>query len=428
MIRIAVLGLGSRGKNYGGHLSRDPGVRIVSVCDKFRAKVDKVKNAWGVPESGCFTDDEAFFAQGKFADAMIIATQDRDHYGHAMRALDLGYDLILEKPVSPFIEETLAIEKKAREKGARVLVCHVLRYAPYYRRIKKMIDSGALGDIVSIKHDENISYWHFAHSYVRGNWRREDETSPMLLAKCCHDMDLLYWYTGSKFAKVNSYGDLRYFKAENAPEGSAERCADCPLSRTCIYDARYQYIGRRKGFIFKKKFPWGTYAFSQSSSKKAVAEALESGEKGRLFGRCVFRCDNDVNDNQTVNIEFENGVKCVMTVTAFNEKNHRHTEIRGTKGELIADDSHSILEYRPFDGRKRRIRVNLIPVIRGHYGGDQGLMRTASAMLAGKTDPGILYTWITDTVESHRIVAAAELSRKEGGRLVTSEEIPDIEK
>ena len=230
MVRIAVLGLGSRGKNYGGHLSRNPNVRIVSVCDKYRNKIDKVKGKWNVPEDKCFTSDEEFFAQGKIADAMIIATQDRDHYGHAMRALELGYDLILEKPVSPFIEQTLEIERKAREKGARVLVCHVLRYAPYYRRIKKMIDSGLLGDIVTIKHDENISYWHFAHSYVRGNWRREEETSPMLLAKCCHDMDLLYWYTGSKFAKVNSYGGLKYFTEKSAPEGSAARCADCALS------------------------------------------------------------------------------------------------------------------------------------------------------------------------------------------------------
>lgn len=426
MIKVAVLGLGSRGKNYGGHLAKMKNIAIVSVCDKFQNKIDKVKTAWNVPDSGCFTSDEEFFAQGKVADAIIIATQDRDHYGHAMKALELGYNIIMEKPVSPFIGECLEIERTAREKGLKVLVCHVLRYAPYYRRVKEMIDSGVLGDIITIKHDENISYWHFAHSYVRGNWRREEETSPMLLAKCCHDMDILHWYTGSKFKKLNSYGDLRYFKAENAPEGSAAACKDCKYHDTCMYDAFYQYIGRRKGILRKKKFPWGTYAFSQSKSRADIAKSLVEGEKGKLFGRCVYRCDNDVVDNQTVNIEFENGVKCTMTVTAFNEKNHRHTEIRGTKGELIADDSHSILEFIPFDGRKRRIRVNLIPVVRGHYGGDQGLMKAAVAMLENKSDPDIQYTWISDTVESHRIVTAAELSRKEGGRLVTADEIPDI--
>ena len=224
MIKVAVLGLGSRGKNYGGHLAKMKNIAIVSVCDKFQNKIDKVKTAWNVPDSGCFTSDEEFFAQGKVADAIIIATQDRDHYGHAMKALELGYNIIMEKPVSPFIGECLEIERTAREKGLKVLVCHVLRYAPYYRRVKEMIDSGVLGDIITIKHDENISYWHFAHSYVRGNWRREEETSPMLLAKCCHDMDILHWYTGSKFKKLNSYGDLRYFKAENAPEGSAAAC------------------------------------------------------------------------------------------------------------------------------------------------------------------------------------------------------------
>ena len=186
MLKVAVLGLGSRGKNYGSHLAKTDGVKIVSVCDKYQAKIDKVKAKWGVPENACFTDEKDFFAQGKVADLMVIATQDRDHYGHAMKALDLGYNLLLEKPVSPDIAECLAIEKKAREKGLKVLVCHVLRYSNYYKRIHDILASGVLGDIMLIKHDEHIAYWHFAHSYVRGNWRREEETSPMLLAKCCH--------------------------------------------------------------------------------------------------------------------------------------------------------------------------------------------------------------------------------------------------
>ena len=258
MSTVAVLGLGNRGKNYGGHLNKLEGVKIVSICDKYQAKIDKVKKAWNVPDDKCFTDEDKFFAQGKIADVMVIATQDRDHYGHAIKALDLGYNLLLEKPVSPDIKECLEIEKLAREKGLKVLVCHVLRYANYYRRIKSIIDSGVLGEIKLIKHDEHVSWWHFCHSYVRGNWRREEDTTPMLLAKCCHDMDLLYWFAGAKCKSLSSYGDLSYFTKANGPKGAAAKCFDCPHRDKCIFECTYQYVGRGlKGH----KFPWGTYAF-----------------------------------------------------------------------------------------------------------------------------------------------------------------------
>lgn len=427
MIKVAVLGLGSRGKNYGGHLAKSKGVRIVSVCDKFQSKIDKVKSAWGVPCESCFTDEDAFFAQGKVADLMVIATQDRDHYAHAIKALGLGYHLLLEKPVSPDIKECLEIERLAREKGLKVLVCHVLRYANYYRYVHSLINQGVLGDIKLIKHDENIAYWHFAHSYVRGNWRREDETSPMLLAKCCHDADLLYWFCDSKFKSVSSIGGLTYFNADNAPLGAADNCFDCPHNKKCIYDCRYQYVGRGIGpFIGRHKFKWGTYAFCTSGKKKDIIAALRSDPKGKLWARCVFKCDNDVVDNQTVQMETESGIKVVMTVNAFNESDYRHTEIRGTKGELVADDRGSVIRLKLFDKKEKRIIVNVIPVIKGHYGGDEGIIKAALSMLQG--DDNGQYTWISDTIESHRVIAAAELSRMQGGRKVDMSEIPDIVK
>lgn len=428
MLKVAVLGLGSRGRNYGTHLANTKGVEIVSVCDKYQAKIDNVKKKWGVPDKGCFTDDKKFFAQGKVADVMVIATQDRDHYGHAMQALDLGYNLLLEKPVSPDIAECLAIEKKAREKGLKVLVCHVLRYSNYYRRIHDIIASGVLGEIMLIKHDEHIAYWHFAHSYVRGNWRREDETSPMLLAKCCHDLDLLYWFTGSKCKKVSCMGGLYHFKRENAPEGSADNCFDCKYNKTCIYDCRYQYTGRNRGpFIGKHKFKWGTYAFCTSGKKKDILNALKNDPRGKLWSRCVYKCDNDVADLQTLQMEMCNGAQVVMTVNAFNEADHRHTEIRGTKGELYADDTGSVIRLRLFDKRTKKITVNVIPVIKGHYGGDEGIIKATVGLLKGPDETKQQYTWIKDTVESHRIAAAAERSRREGGRIVKMSEIPDIE-
>ena len=425
MYTVAVIGLGSRGRNYGGHLNAMPDVKITSVCDKYQAKIDNVKSAWKLDDKACFTDEDAFFAQGKVADIMVIATQDKDHYGHAMKALGLGYDLLLEKPVSPNIAECLEIEKYAREHNRKVLVCHVLRYANYYRKIKELLDSGVLGDVKLIKHDEHISWWHFCHSYVRGNWRREEDTSPMLLAKCCHDMDLLYWFAGAKCKSLSSYGSLSFFNSDNAPEGAADSCFDCKYKDECIYECTYQYVGRG---CKKNKFPWGTYAFSVSPKKADVIDAWKNGERGRLWSRCVFKCDNDVVDCQTVNMEMENGVRIVMTANAFNEKDHRHTEIRGTRGELIADDTGSVIELRLFDKKKKKIIVNIIPVIKGHYGGDEGVTKATVDMLKGELDPKGQYTWISETVESHRIVTAAELSRRRGGEKVDMSEIPDIER
>ncbi|MDE6474156.1 MAG: Gfo/Idh/MocA family oxidoreductase [Clostridia bacterium] len=427
MLKIAVIGLGSRGKNYGTHFAKRDDVQIVAICDKYQAKIDKVKTLWKVPDNMCFTDEEDFFALGKVADCMLIATQDRDHYGHAMKALKLGYDLLIEKPLSPNIEECLEIEEYARAHGRKVLVCHVLRYAGYYRRIKEMIDTGVLGEIQLIKHDENISYWHFCHSYVRGNWRSEQETSPMLLAKCCHDMDLMYWFTGSKCKSLNSYGGLTFFNKDHKPEGATANCFDCPHRMTCNFEVEHQYLGRKKAIgRGKKKFLWGTYAFCTSSKKKDVLNALKTDERAKQWARCVFACDNDVVDCQTVNMEMENGVKVVMTANAFNEQDHRHTEIRGSKGVLIADDRGSVIILKLFGKKQKKVVVNIIPVIKGHYGGDQGIVKATVGMMTGNSDPNMQYTWIADTIESHRIVTAAELSRHEGGRQVLMSEIPDI--
>lgn len=427
MLKVAVLGLGSRGKNYGEYLVKTPDVQVVALCDKIPAKIENVRKAWNVPAERCYLSDETFFGQGKIADILVIATQDKDHYGHAMRALDLGYHLLLEKPVSPDVEQCLDIEQKAREKGLKVLVCHVLRYATYYRYIHDLIAAGELGDVLLIKHDENIAHWHFAHSYVRGNWRKESESSPMMLAKCCHDLDLIYWFAASKCKSVVSQGGLMHFKADKAPQGAADNCFDCPHRATCPYDCEHLYVGRKKGLIrAKRKFRWNaSFAFCLSHKTQDILHALRNEPRGKQYARCVYRCDNDVADTQTVQMEMCNGTQVVMTVNAFNEHDHRHTEIRGTKGELYADDMGSVIRIRHFDKRERKIVVNVIPVIKGHYGGDQGVIRALIDMLRdGK--PSEHHSLIEQTVESHRIAAAIELSRREGGRRVEMSEIPDI--
>lgn len=427
MKTVAILGLGSRGQNYGKHLFKKEGVEIVAICDKLQPKIDKFSKIWNIPQDKCFTSDEEFFAKGKMADVLLVTTQDKDHYGHAVKALNLGYHLLLEKPVSPVIEETLEIERLAREKNRKVLVCHVLRYAPYYKKVKEIISSGMLGDIMTIEHSEHIAYWHFTHSYVRGLWRKESETSPMLLAKCCHDMDLLYWFCDSKAKKLNSFGELRFFRKENAPAGCADNCFDCKYRKECLYDAEKLYVGEKTAFGRKKKvFQWSPTAFSLSKDKDDVLNALKNDPKGKLWARCVYRCDNDVCDSQTINMDMQNGIKISVTVDAFNSKDHRHTEIRGTKGELYADDSGSVLYLHLFGKKPKKIIVNIIPVIKGHFGGDQGVINAIMNFDIDTNEQSSDYSWIKDTVESHRIVAAAELSRKEGGRVVSLSEIPDI--
>lgn len=413
MINVIVLGVGNRGKIYGSKLALFNDVNIVAICDKYQEKLDRVRNDWNVPSNMCFLDENDLWAQGKIADAIVIASQDRDHYAHAIKALELGYHIMMEKPVSPNLEECLHIESLAKEKDLKVIVCHVLRYTKYYKKIKEILNSGIIGDIKVIRHSENISYWHFSHSYVRGNWRNENTTSPMLLAKCCHDMDLMYWYAGSKAKSVTSYGELSHFTRENAPADSADRCSDCSLKSTCIYEAELQYLGRNNGIKKEKKmFKWGTYAFSTSGTRQDIKCKLKTGN----YGRCVFKCDNNVVDNQVVNIEFENNIKVSFAVNAFNQDNYRSTHICGTMGEIIADDRGSIIKLKVFGEGTRKIVVNVLPILSEHLGGDYAIAETFVKILKGQCPEGA--TYISDTIESHKIVFAAEKSRLSGGELV----------
>ena len=150
---------------------------------------------------------------------------------------------MLEKPISPNARECLDLQRRAEEKGTQIMVCHVMRYTKFYRKLKELIDSGVIGDVVHVTHTENVAYWHYAHSYVRGNWHKTADSSPMILAKCCHDMDILSWLLGSRCRTVSSFGDLRYFREENAPAGSPARCTDgCPHSGSCPYYAPALYL------------------------------------------------------------------------------------------------------------------------------------------------------------------------------------------
>ncbi|MBO5879823.1 MAG: Gfo/Idh/MocA family oxidoreductase, partial [Clostridia bacterium] len=232
-MKFAVLGFGGRGSTYA-HFVKYYGSDVVAVCDPDITKKE-LAMSYGMPEDAFYTDEDEFFAAGKLADALVIATLDDMHYRQAMKALDVGYDILLEKPIAMTLAECEAIRDKAQKVGAKVVVCHVLRYSPYYMKMKEVLDSGVAGEIVCLELTEKIGYYHYAHSYCRGNWRNTDISAPLILAKNCHDTDMICWLIGKKCLSVSSLGSLKYFKEENAPEGSAKYCFECPHKDTCKY-------------------------------------------------------------------------------------------------------------------------------------------------------------------------------------------------
>ena len=254
-IKVAIAGLGNRGRdNYGkiGMLYPDK-MEIVAAADIDPKKVALAAEEFRLPKEACFSSAEEMLVEEKLADVMVIATQDRQHVGHAIAALEKGYHLLLEKPVSPKVRECQRLAEAAKRCGRKVVVCHVLRYTPIYQKVKELLEEGVIGDVVSIMASENVGWYHQAHSFVRGNWSNSKETSPMILQKCCHDMDLYLWLAGKTCESVTSYGDTYLFKKEQAPAGCTKRCLDgCKVKEACPFDAEKIYLdneetGFRKG-------------------------------------------------------------------------------------------------------------------------------------------------------------------------------------
>ena len=405
-ITMVIAGLGGRGHDiYGNYAMEHPDeVEIAAVADPRPERLELAQREWNIPAERCFATAEELFAQPQLADAAVIATQDRQHVVHAEAALKGGYHLLLEKPVAVDIEGCLKVLRLARRYQRHVVVCHVLRYTPFYNAIKRIIEDGRIGEVVTIQAMEQVGYWHQAHSYVRGNWRRADESSPMILAKCCHDMDILLWMTDSHCTKVSSFGSLGHFRVESAPEGAPEFCLDgCPHAESCPYDAERIYL-RDKGV----HVPVIRKVVSLENTDDSVREALRSGP----YGRCVYHCDNDVVDHQVVNLEFENGVTASFTMCAFTWEGSRTVKIMGALGQITGDVEENEIQVVSFaTGNKTVYRLNTDAA--GHSGGDAGFMRDVVRQMqtdgayAGRTN-------IAQSIESHLIALAAEESRVTG--------------
>ncbi len=399
-ITAVVLGAGSRGVNYSDYALKWPEeLKIVAVAEPRKDRRERFAAAHHIPAECCFESWADLLAQPRLADAAFVCTLDDDHVGPAMAAVQKGYHILLEKPMSNREDECVAIEKAARESGKTMAVCHVLRYTAFYRTIKSILDDGTIGDITVVSQIENVAYWHQAHSFVRGNWRNSRETSPMLLQKCCHDIDILLWLTGKDCKKVSSFGSLRHFTAENAPEGAPERCLDgCPHKDTCPYYAPKLYL--------TGKTDWPVDVLTTDLTVEGITKALKEGP----YGRCVYHCDNDVVDRQVVSLELEDGVMASHVMSAFTANCCRQLKILGTQGQIEADMGSNEVWVHPFGGERYRVEVDTSDKS-GHGGGDFGLLRDFLQVLR---EGGESRTSARKSLQSHLICFAAEKSRLEG--------------
>ncbi len=409
---VAILGVGARGADaYGWQLhDQKDRFKIVALCDLRPERLERFGKKFEVPEEGRFLDENEFFKE-KRADLLLVTTQDKDHVGHCVKGFALGYDIMTEKPLTDKKEECdllLEVQKKA---GTKALVCHVLRYAPAFVKAAEYIDNGAIGKLVAINALERVGHWHQAHSYVRGNWRNTNSSAPMILAKCCHDLDLLQYYAKSKCESISSVGDLVYFKPENAPEGAAKRCTECKYVDTCPYSAKRIYIE-----IWKNKgCPVDIWPYNVISTPPHTEEKIYESIKNGPYGRCVFHCDNNVVDHQMTTMTFENGVKATLTMTGFTGPGGRRYHFHGTTGEIVLDEYENRLTVRKFMDAPETINLSTLEESGyGHGGGDIFLIKTLYDVLEGNATAA---TSFDASIESHLMGIYAEESRLNGGKL-----------
>lgn len=415
-VTFAIAGFGDRGSTYASMEKQFPDkMKVVAVADLDPAKVEKARNLYHIPEENCFSSAEEMLEQDRLADVMVVSTMDRQHVGHAIPALRKGYHILLEKPISPELSKCRELLEVASQCPGKIIVCHVLRYTVFYNTLKDLIQRGRIGDVVTICANENVGYWHQAHSFVRGNWRNSTQTSPMILQKSCHDMDILTWLLGKRCKAVSSFGSTQLFKPERAPEGAALRCLDgCKVKDTCPFDAEKIYITSPKTGLATGD-SWISSVLSVEHTLESTYKALREGP----YGRCVYHCDNDVVDHQQTNLLMEDGSTISFTMCAFTENCYRTFKAMGTKGEIEADMKSNLIHVRVFGQEEEIIDVGkLSSDLKGHGGGDSGIVEDFLNMLLTDSQPNQRTTTLEHSMESHFIALAAEESRLAGGKVI----------
>lgn len=406
--RLILIGAGSRGRCYTNVTHGMPDdFELVAVAEPLTERRERIKQLHGIKEEYCFESWEPLLELPRIADVAIIATMDRDHLAPALAAIEKGYNLLLEKPAGATPEECRKIQRAAEEKGVFVLVCHVLRYTKFFRTLKEIIKSGEIGRVLSIQHSEPVGVVHQSHSFVRGNWRNSEESTPMIVQKTCHDMDILAWLVDKKCKRVSSFGTLSYFTEANAPEGAPERCTDgCPYAEECpFYSVKLYYDDKEH------------YWFRSTSTKRAepTDEDVMQAIKTTDYGKCVFKCPNNVVDHQVVNLEFEDDILATFSMSAFDEGGRR-IKIGGTKGVIEATMSSPIIRIHNFLTKTDR-EIDLDAqgsddINGGHGGGDVGIINALRDVINGV--PNFSVCDIRESCDNHLIAYAAEESRLTG--------------
>ncbi|MGN6829549.1 Gfo/Idh/MocA family protein [Paucibacter sp. M5-1] len=396
-VTAVLIGAGHRGSIYADFAAKYPEeMRLVGVADPNSQRMHKLRRLHELPLQHCFSSWEQVFAQPKMADAVIIATPDQLHTEPCLAALEMGYDVLLEKPIAPTEAECRLILAKAQQVGRIVGVCHVLRYTPYFRELKELLDAKMIGELISVQHLEPIEHVHMSHSYVRGNWRSSKTATPIILAKSCHDTDILQWLVGDSADNVHCFGNLKWFKEANAPAGSTERCTGgCAVEHECPYSALQIYYRDRKRL----------YVFDLPEDKSKWDGVIMQGLLTSDYGRCVYRMDNDQPDHLTVNILFKQGVTAAFSMEAFVSYEGRRTRIMGSLGDISGDmESFTLTTFKTGKRTSWSMKTD------AHGGGDHPMVRDW-VQAVGQQDPTLLSSSIEASVESHLMAFAAERSR-----------------
>ena len=373
-ISVAVIGAGVRGMNaYAPYLLENPTLgQVVAVAEPNEEKRNNFKNRYNIKEENTFYSYNDLLSKDKLADALIIATSDEQHYEPAQMALKKGYHILLENPMSNKLEEVIKLGELAKKYPDQVfMICHILRYTPFFSELKKLVDSKELGELVSIQHNENMGYYHYAHSYTRGNWKNSNETSPLVLAKSCHDMDILLWLTGKRCKYISSFGSLSHMIEENFQDNLL------------------------KAYL---------YAVDSNQTNENLKKAITTG----TYGKCVYKCDNNVADHMVSILEFENNITVTFNLSAFTNDCSRTTKLMFTHGEVGGNSLKNVIEVHNF-GERNHMIIHPKIVKSGHGGGDFKLMDDFIKSVNNRE--AYIKTSAIDSVESHVMAFAAEYSR-----------------
>lgn len=405
MFTASFIGIGNRGGVYSKYFAQSKDVKIVAGCDVNYNRLIEFGNACNVERNNLFTNQEEFFKE-KRSDVLVIATLDDLHCEQTIKALRLGYDVLLEKPVAPNMEQIEKIITAQKKYGGEVVICHNLRYTPFYQGIKKAITDGIIGDVLSFEQTENVAYHHFMQSFVRGNWRKAKETSPIILQKCCHDLDIMYWMIGKKCQSLSSYGTLAFYNKINRPEYATDKCIDCSDSK-CAYNS-LEFIMKYPGAMNSPK--------GEGVTKADIIQYL--GKEENMYGKCIFNCDNDVCDRQIVNMTFEGGVIANLLVHGFKaSRTDRTTKIYGTMGAIEGNIHSGKFTVYVFGQEPYVVDVNSQKIDESHLGGDAKLSFDYINYKNGKGRP-IGLSMLEDSIYSHILAFTAEKSRDLDGKVL----------